>query len=111
MTALAIDLGPAVLVDRIVASEQDRPIGDPMIEDEAGQDACQGEGGPAPLGEDAVKAGGVATGQAGGSAEQVGDGAAAGGEDGGQEQDEKALVSGMVEGRSEQAEDGLGELG
>src|SRR6516225_11456354 len=101
MTALAIDLGPAVLVDRIVASEQDRPLGDPMIEEEAGQDACQGQRGPASPGEDAVKAGGVAAGQAGGGAEEIGDGAAAGGEDGGQEQDEKALEGGMVEGRGE----------
>ena len=111
MTALAIDFGAAALVDGIVASQIDRPVGDPMIEDESGQEAGQDESGPASFGEDAVKTGGVAFGQAGGGPEQVGDGAAAGGEDGGQEQDEKALVGGMVEGRGEPAEDGLGELG
>jgi hypothetical protein len=36
MTALAVDLGPAVLGDGIVAGEQDRPRGDPMIEEETG---------------------------------------------------------------------------
>ena len=111
VTALAIDLGAAVLVDGIVAGQEDGPIGDPMIEDEAGQDPRQGESGPAPFGEDAVKAGSIAVGQAGGGAEQVGDGAAAGGQDGGEEQDEKALVGGMVEDRGERGEDGPGELG
>ena len=100
VTALAIDLGAAALVDGIVAGQEDGPIGDPMIEDEAGQD-CEGESGPTTLGEDAVEAGGIAVGQAGGRAEQVGDGAASGGQDGGEEQDEKALVGGMVEDRGE----------
>ena len=111
MTALAIDLGAAVLVDGIVAGQEDGPVGDPMIEDEAGQDARQGEGGPAPFGEDAVKAGGVAFGQAGGGAEEVGDGAAAGRQQSGEEQDEEALVGGMVEDRGERGEDGPGEVG
>ena len=34
MTALAVDLGAAVLVDGIVAGQEDGPVGDPMIEDE-----------------------------------------------------------------------------
>ena len=93
--------GTAVLVNRIVAGQEDGPIGDPMIEDEAGQDPRQGESGPASLGEDAVEAGGIAVGQAGGRAEEVGDGAASGGQDGGEDQDEKALVGGMVEDRGE----------
>ena len=50
-------------------------------------------------------------GQAGGRTEEIGDGAAAGGQDGGEEQDEEALVGGMVEDRGERAEDGPGEFG
>jgi hypothetical protein len=111
MAALAVDLGAAVLVAGVVAGQVDRPVGDPTLEDEAGQYPRQGEGGPAPPGEDAVEAGGVALGQAGGGAEEVGDGAAAGSQDGGQEQDKEALVSGMVEDRGEQGEDGPGEVG
>ena len=111
VAALAIDLGATVLVDGIVAGQIDRPVGDPTIEDEAGQDAGQGEGGPASFGEDAVEAGGVAFGQSGGGAEEVGDGAAAGGQDGGDEQEEESLVGGMVEDRGERGEDGPGEFG
>ena len=47
----------------------------------------------------------------GGGAEEVGDGAAAGGEDGGDEQDQEALVGGVVEDRGEAGEDGPGEVG
>ena len=111
MTALAIDLGAAVLVDGVVADDRDGPVGDPPVEDEPGQDPRQLQGRPAPLGEDAVIAGGVAGGQIRGGAEQVGDGAAAGGEDGGDEQDQEALVGGVVEDRGEAGKDGAGEVG
>ena len=94
MTALAMDRGAAVLVNGVVADDGDGPVGDPPVEDEPGQGPRQLQGRPAPLGEDAVIAGGVAGGQIGGGAEQVGDGAAAGGEDGGDEQDQEALIVG-----------------
>ena len=111
MAALAVDLGAAVLVHGVVADHEDGPVGDPMVEDEPGQDPRQLQGRPASLGEDAVIAGGVAGGQVGGGAEQVGDGAAAGGEDGGDEQDQEALIGGVVEDRGERGEDGLSEVG
>ena len=41
VAALAVDLGTAVLVDRIVAGQEDRPVDDAMIEDERRQDARQ----------------------------------------------------------------------
>ena len=72
---------------------------------------AKAERGPAPFREDAVIAGGVAGGPGRGGAQQVGDVATAGGQDCGEEQDEEALVGGMVEGRGEGSEDGLGELG
>ena len=111
MAALAVDLGAAVLVDGVVAGQADGPVGDPTVEDEPGQDPRQLQGGPAASGEDAVIAGGVSGGQIGGGAEEVGDGAAAGGEDGGDEQDQEALIGGVVEDRGERGEDGLGEVG
>ena len=63
MAALAVDLGAAVLVDGVVAGQEDGPVGDAMVEDELGQEPCQPERGPAAPGEDAVIAGGMAGGQ------------------------------------------------
>ena len=111
MAPLAVDLGAAMLVNGIVAGQADRPVGGPTSEDQAGQEPRQSQGGPAALGQDAVIAGGVARGQLGGGAEEVGNGAAAGGEDGGDEQDQEALVGGVVEDRGEAGKDGAGEVG
>jgi hypothetical protein len=110
-TALAVDLGPAMLVAGVVAGQGDRPVGDPRVADPPGQDAGQVQARPAALGPDAVRAGGMAFGQVGGGAEQVAAGAATGGEDGGDQQHEDALGGGFGEDRGERTEDGLGKLG
>ena len=111
MAPLAVDLGAAVLVNGVVARQVDGPVGGPMIDDEPGEDPRQLGGRPAAPRQDAMIAGGVAGGQLGGGAEQVGDGAAAGSEDGGDKQDQEALIGGVVEDRRERGEDGPGEVG
>ena len=104
MAALAVDLGAAMLVDGIVAGQEDGAVGDVMVEDELRQEACQRQRGPASFREDAVIAGGISRSQAGHGAEEVGDGASSGGQDRRDEQDEEALVGGLEEDGGERVE-------
>jgi hypothetical protein len=96
VAALAVDLLAAVLVDGIVADQRDGLVRGEAAEEEAGQGAGQGPWGPSSSGEDAVVAGGMAGGQAAGSAEQVGDGAPAGVQDSGSHEVKNRLNVGLV---------------
>ena len=109
MAGFAVDLGAAMLVDGIVAGQEDRAVGPIMIEDELRQEPGQLEGGPGSFREDAVIAGGISRSQARDGAEEVGDGAPAGGQDGGHEQDQEALVGGLEEDGGELVEHGPSE--
>jgi hypothetical protein len=104
MAALAVDPGAAVLVDGIVAGQEDGSVADVMVEDELRQEASQAEGGPTPFREDAVIAGGMSGGQPRDGAEQVGDGTAAGGQGRRHDQHEEALVGRLQEDGSELTE-------
>ena len=106
MAALAEDLVAGVLIDGVVASQEDSAVGHEVVEDPAGQAAGQPPGGPAALGEDAVVAGGVARGQGAEGAQEVADGAAADGQDGGQGQDDEAEEGGSGEGAGQGVEEG-----
>jgi hypothetical protein len=101
MAALAVDLGAAVLVDRVVTGEQDGSVADAMVQDESDEDACQGHRRPVSHREDVLVAGGVAVLEFAEGAEEIGDGAAPGGEDCGDGQDKESLIGGMEEGGGE----------
>jgi hypothetical protein len=90
VATLAKDPLARVLIDRVIASQEDPARRHQMVEDPASQAPRQPPARPAAFAEDFVVAGGMARGQGAKGSQEVADGAAADGQDGGQSQDDYA---------------------
>jgi len=108
---LAVDVLAPVFVHGVVAGQEDRAVGQQVFDDPAGQELGQPPAGPAPLGEEAAVAGGVAGGERPQGAQEVGDGVTADGEQGGAQQQGEAQGGGRGEGAAEGAEQVAGQAG
>src|SRR5262249_245781 len=111
VAALAVDPGPGMFGDGIVAGQFDRAAGGEAVRDSGDVAARQPAGGPGAGGGGTGITAGVARGQGAQGAEQVGDGAAADGEDSGQRQQDEAPMSRSGQGRGQGLEDGVDRRG